>query len=247
MPPVRKQRVMADHEKVFVVVALDEIVEFEQEIGVFFEVVLARVAERLVVFIHPPGRVEDQERQAVGQFDFDGAGEAVVGQKGVAPVEGCFDEAFLAGDGFEAAGEAVVPVVIAGDEDDTSVEIVDALELRAQVLFVEVPAYGARVGEAAAVDVVAEKDDSGAVAGLVEVGLEQRKHRLDRVERGAPGVAEEEDAVDHLRRGRRRGVFPVDVGLGDVSRRGASREHRDQDNDDAENPGRPLHRNAFAG
>ena len=228
MLPVRKQRVMADHEKVFVVVALDEIVEFEQEIGVFFEVVLARVAERFVVFVDPPGRVDDQEPQAVGQFDLDRAGEAVVGQKGVAPLERGFDEPFLAGDGFEAAGEVVVPVVIAGDEDDASVEIVDALELCAQVLFVEVAAYGARVGEAAAVDVVAEKDDGGAVAGLVEVGLEQRKHRLDRVERGAPGVAEEEDAVGHLRRGRGRGVFPVGVGLGDVMRRGASRERRDQ-------------------
>ena len=95
---------MTDDEQVFVVVAFDEGVEFEQKIGVFLQVVLARVAKGFVLLVDPPGGVEDDERQAVGQRDLGRAGETVVGEEDVAATQDVFDEAFLAGEGFQAAG-----------------------------------------------------------------------------------------------------------------------------------------------
>ena len=93
-----------------------------------------------------------------------------------------------------------------------------------------------RVGQAAGVEVVAEEDDGGVVAGLAEAIFEQLKGAVRLVGGKVARVADEEDLVGQLRS--RHVVFPVVVKFIDIgTRRGAGREGQERDEGENKNPG----------
>ena len=104
---VREDRMVAGDEEVVVAVLVAQVLELQQEVRRALQVVFARVAERLLVG-EPPLRVEGDEGDAVGQLDGRGAGEAVVGQEGVAAAQVGLDEGLLPRERVEISASRLI-------------------------------------------------------------------------------------------------------------------------------------------